>query len=148
MEKPKFLTRYCYKRVSTAVEGKSATDPQYLKDCDINEVIRRYNLGMEPRTVGGQYGDFSDVGDFSACLEKVNRVNDLFSSLPAEVRARFGHDAKAFAAFALNPENVQECIKLGIFTERQKTRTAVDAIDELKEQVTRQGTSTSTSVSA
>lgn len=107
---------------------KSMTDPQFAKDCDIYNIIRKYQAGLLPQTKPMTSGDFSEFTDFQSCLEKVNRAMELFDGLPAELRAKFNNDPREFGAFVTNPGNVDECCKLGILSRRGE-----DAFDVLKD---------------
>ena len=136
-----FLDRFNHAVVDTPCDGVSMTDPQFARECDINEVIRRYGMGLAPKTVAGQSGDFSDIGDYQACLEKVLAVDRYFADLPAELRKRFGHDSSAFAEFVRNPQNLEECIKLGILSREVKSESAVEVLQDIRKSVTPKGES-------
>lgn len=103
--------------VSPHGDEVSLTDQQYLKDCDINTIMEKYRItGALPCTVHpeGVSGDFSDLGDFQICLDKINRGKAEFMSLPSALRNRFGNDPAAYVDFVLDPANQDECIKLGL----------------------------------
>lgn len=98
-------------------DGESMTDPQYCRDCDVNHILDEFQRtgAIPPNTNGeGAYGDFSSVGDFGALMQQYTEAREMFMELPASVRARFGHDPKAFYDFVNNPENADEMVKLGL----------------------------------
>lgn len=61
-----------------------------------------------------QYGDFTNVGDYRSALEAVQRANENFMQLPAELRARWDNDPQKFLEYAHNPENLPEMRKFGL----------------------------------
>lgn len=116
MKTLKFRTKYDYPEIISPNGGVSMTDKQYRDECDIDKILKRYKAG-QPLPVSerkGSYGDFSDVGDFMSCFEKINNAREDFASLPSELRARFGNDVTAFFNFVLDPANAEECVRLGL----------------------------------
>lgn len=86
-------------------------------DADINNIVRRFGLTGElpvASRVALPEGVFYDNCDYRECLDVVNAAQKSFASMPASVRNRFGNDAAAFVEFAENPDNLDECIKLGL----------------------------------
>lgn len=85
--------------------------------CDINLIMKKYaksgDLSLLNRRVAS-YGEvFDDIGYVEA-FNRVQAVNELFASLDARTRERFGNDPKQFLAFGANPANVSELVELGI----------------------------------
>jgi len=62
----------------------------------------------------GEYGDFSGVPDYKEGLERIMAANEMFDSLPARLRDRFGNDPAKFIDFATNPENLDELRTMGL----------------------------------
>lgn len=118
----------------------SMTDPQFLKDTDINTILDRYNkTGVLPTRSGGVYADVSNLGDFADVMDRVNSARREFESMPSAIRARFGHDPVAYFEFVNDPRNTEECIKLGIKIEKVDAPTAVDLLKDIRDNVTRKG---------
>lgn len=117
-----FLTKYDHAAPVSPAGGVSMTDKQYKDECDIDVILKRYKAGQPLPTTRreGAYGDFSSVGDFMECFDKVKNAREDFENLPAEVRARFGNDVTAFYNFVLDPANVRECERLGLMTVREE----------------------------
>lgn len=132
----KFFTKYNHTDVVSPSGGVSMTDPQFLKDCDINTILDKYRAGLVPIVKPMKYGDFSEVGDFADALQRVTRAKEYFEGLPSDVRSRFGNDLTTFCDFALNPANVEECVKLGIFDAVQHEETALDVLKQINNKVT------------
>lgn len=110
----KFNERHSYKQ---EVGEVSLTQQNMAADTDINNILAKY------RTTGvlthvakyaGQYGDFSGVPDYKTGLEMVMAAEDMFMSLPANIRDRFGNDPGRFIEFATNKDNQEELQKMGL----------------------------------
>lgn len=89
--------------------------------CDINNIMKKYEkTGALPDLIKSnpQYGDFSQVGDFMNAIMIVDRAETQFEALDAHIRARFDNDPAKFLAFATDPLNVDEMVKLGLAKER------------------------------
>jgi len=93
------------------------TKQEFLEESDINVIISRYRkTGVLPNTFGdvGSYGDFSNVTNFQDAMIKIHEAEDMFMSLPANVRAKFENDPGQFLEFADNPENQDALVEMGI----------------------------------
>lgn len=114
----KFLTKFNHKKVDCPTDDlPSMTDPQYLKDCDINVVVGKFLRGAGLDNVSlhkGSFGDVSRFRDFHTMMETVNDGVKAFMEIPSEVRAKFGNDPKAFFQFATDPSNLQKLVDLGL----------------------------------
>lgn len=120
-------------------EGESMTQQSFKKECDINEIMRRFRKSGDPyylQRLGtyteGHYGDFSQVVDYRSALDAVARAAEVFGALPAKVRRRFDNDPAAFLDFCENPANAEELVQLGLATRRveqdpEKTTPQADA---------------------
>lgn len=141
---PVFHTRYNHEHPVSPHGGVSMTDQQFLPDCDINCILKQFAVKGEARAVqSGVYGDFSTIGDFRDCLERINHAKGEFEALPADLRSRFGNDPVAYVDFVLNPENVNECVKLGLRVVNMPAESAVDVLKQIKDVVTPKETSPS-----
>jgi phage internal scaffolding protein len=114
----KFNTGYTErKRVQMKPSGESMTQQHFAKDADVRNIIKQYDrTGLIANVQRGvaQYGDYSEVNEYRESLEMVNRANDNFMQLPAEIREMFGNDAGTFFEFATNPENEKKMVELGL----------------------------------
>lgn len=134
----KFRTIYNHAVVSSPCGGVSLTDQQYKRDCDINCILKQFGAtGRLPVCREGVSGDFSDIGDYQKCLDRINHAKDEFSALPSDLRARFGNDPTAYVRFCLDPANVDECVRLGLRVKpAPKEDTAVDVLKRIEKGVT------------
>jgi len=104
----------------------SRTQQQFRAECDINNILERFNItGQLPAgSVQPQYGDFSGVTDYQSALNAVMAAQDSFLALPAKIRSRFQNDPALFVEFASDEANKDEMKALGLL--REQTVQAVD----------------------
>lgn len=102
--------------VGTQIFGESLTKQEFVAECDINQVMARYQ-DSPPRPWGSppqlRYGEFADAPDFLQAQLLVKEAEDAFLAQPAVVRERFAHDPAKFLAFLHDPANRDEARKLG-----------------------------------
>lgn len=98
--------------------GPSLTHQANARECDINNIMKKYEKTgvLEHRNkFEGQYGDFTDLPqDYHASMNAVLAAGEMFMSLPAKTRVRFANDPGVFLDFVSNPENKEEMEKLGL----------------------------------
>lgn len=114
--------------------GRSVAQQQFAKECDINEIVRRFGLTGQMPTVLKlpQSGDFTGVSDFKSALDAVIAAQEGFMELPADVRDRFRNDPQRLLEFMADEKNRDEAIKLGLVSAPvERPRDAVMAIDDL-----------------
>lgn len=97
----------------------SRTKQSFRDECDINNILRQFNVtgelpinGVQP-----QYGDFSGITDYQSALNAVMAAQDSFLALPAKVRAKFDNDPALFVEFASDEANRDEMKALGLLHE-------------------------------
>lgn len=127
------------KRVQKVFSKPSKTKQSFKDECDINKIMKRFKkiMGAEYLNryqgyVGGEFGDFSMVGDYRSAIEQVNRAKEVFGALPSKVRARFSNDPAEFLDFVQNPANADEMVSLGLATKRAPTQDA-PSVTEVKQ---------------
>ena len=91
----------------------------FAEECDINNIVNRFqrNGSFPLSDVRGVYGDFSEIGTYQDALIKIQEADEMFDSLPAQVRARFDNDTAKFLEFVDEPTNVSEMLKMGLITD-------------------------------
>lgn len=99
-----------------ACEEPSLAQQQFKDECDINTILKRFNItGELPNApLSPKYGDFTGIGDYKSALDRVLAAEDEFMSLPASIRARFNNDPASLIDFLDNEENRSEAEKLGL----------------------------------
>ena len=83
-------------------------NPNYV----IERVLRGQDITLNAQPM---FGDFTDIpSSYHEALNVVTRAKQNFMLLDAKLRARFDNDPGQFVEFVSNPENKDECIKLGL----------------------------------
>lgn len=96
---------------------KGVTKQADKDGCDINLIMKRFEkTGVLPDLIKQNpvYGDFSSVPDFQSALEIVRKAETQFAALDPQIRSRFDNSAEAFLAFATDPANAAEMVKMGL----------------------------------
>lgn len=115
----KFLTAEDRRRISVEFNDQSRTKEAFKDECDINMIMRKYmKTGQLPDMIkeNPRYGNFADALDYQESLNMVLFAQEQFLALPSQVRERFGNDPAQFLAFATDPRNGGEMIKMGLAT--------------------------------
>lgn len=103
---------------SLAVQDeKDETDINYIvnKYADGQKGIATLDLGDSSQYAFLQFGDATLPGDYSTALELVSGVREEFYTLPAYVRAKFGHDPMNFISQLNNPETLEYLQREGLY---------------------------------
>lgn len=111
--------RICVETINTE---PSMTQQQFKDECDINNIIKRYNETGEflsKTSKQGQFADFSQIQDYQSMLTQVIHADEAFSSLPATTRLRFNNDPASLINFLQNEKNYDEGVKLGLISPKQ-----------------------------
>lgn len=97
-------------------QDKSLAKQSFADECDINTIVRRFNLtGELPSNVRmPTYGDFTGIFDFHSAMNAIALANESFDAMPAEVRARFHNNPAEFVAFCSDEANRDEARRLGL----------------------------------
>lgn len=93
------------------------TQQQFADECDINNIMRRYQTTGEFTHVtgkSGSYADFSEIKDYHHMVETVRYAQEAFQVLPAAIRARFKNDPGSLLEFLQDKSNMAEAIQLGL----------------------------------
>lgn len=110
--------------------GKIRTQQQFKEECDINNIMRKYQeKGILPDLIktNPRYGDFSEAPTYLEAMETIFIAQKQFAALPAKVRDRFQNDPAQFLEFVHNPENENEMVKLGLATAKPINENGVPA---------------------
>lgn len=113
----KILNGYQRKRVQRSFEGPSAAKQAMAAECDINNIMGRYQktgLLQHVNHMGGTYDALPDEIDYHTAMNQVIAAQDAFASLPSSIRNRFANDPAGFLAFVQNPDNLQEMREMGL----------------------------------
>lgn len=101
----------------TVQDEKDETDINYIvnKYADGQKGIMTLDLGDSSQYAYLQFGDATLPGDYSTALELVSGVREEFYSLPAYVRAKFGHDPMNFINRLNDPATLEYLQKEGLY---------------------------------
>lgn len=101
-------------------EEETLAKQSFKEECDINTIVRRFNVtGELPTDVRmPTFGDFTGVKDFHSAANAIAAANEAFDAMPAEVRARFRNDPALFVDFCSDEGNREEAVKLGLVKPR------------------------------
>lgn len=100
----------------------SLTQQHFAEECDINEILRRSaQTGQVPvNSKVPMYGDFTLVPkSLTEAFAVIKQANDLFTSMPWQVRERFGNDPQKMVEFLNDAKNRDEAIKLGLVVKQE-----------------------------
>lgn len=102
----------------TVQDEKDETDINYIvnKYADGHKGIATLDLGDSSQYAYLQFGDATLPGDYSTALELVSGVREEFYTLPAYVRAKFGHDPMNFISQLNNPETLEYLQREGLYS--------------------------------
>lgn len=101
----------------TVQDEKEETDINYIvnKYADGQKGIMTLDLGDSSQYAYLQFGDATLPGDYSTALELVSGVREEFYSLPAYVRAKFGHDPMNFIERLNDPATLEYLQQQGLY---------------------------------
>lgn len=104
-------------RFGLLCKDSSLTVQGDAKEADINFIVRRFGVtGELPSRL--EYVTNVDLvnapDNYQAVMAIMGEADAQFMAMPAEVRARFGHNAGAFLDFVSKEENLDEMRKLGL----------------------------------
>lgn len=101
----------------TVQDEKDETDINYIvnKYADGQKGIMTLDLGDSSQYAYLQFGDATLPDDYSTALELVSGVREEFYSLPAKVRAKFGHDPMNFISQLNDPETLEYLQREGLY---------------------------------
>lgn len=94
------------------------TSQDFKDDCDINQIMARYQrTGAidHVRTYGGSYSDIAP-GDLQTALNQVALAQQMFNDLPSKVRDFCRNDPGTFLEFVQDPRNQEQMVEFGLAT--------------------------------
>lgn len=104
-------------RVQLGFKLPSMAKQSFKKECDINEIMKKFEAGQVVGHVNryrGRYEDLPAGVDFQAALNIVADAREAFADLPSKIRTRFRNDAGYYLEFVSNPVNLPELRELGL----------------------------------
>lgn len=109
--------------------ARSRTKRSFKDECDIALIMERAKKGKAVPFASREAfcGDFDTAQDYFEVQKKKVALDEQFMKLPAEVRARFGHDAGKLIEFLCDDANAEEAVKLGILAPKELTAEQIAA---------------------
>jgi len=130
-------------RVQIMFTEPSLTKQSFKDECDINQIVKKHkpaDLMMTLEQQNGQiYADVSEIPDYQTAMDTIASANQLFASLPAQLRKRFNNDPAEYLNFVQNEENLSEAIKLGLASEKTVPETPVTLVKVVSDESTKEG---------
>lgn len=109
-------------RIATINNEKSLTQQQFKAECDVNNIMKKYEQTGEIHHLNrskGVYQDLSQFTNYQEMLHKVMDAEQAFDALPAETRKRFNNNPQELIEFLGDNKNKEEAIKLGLVEQKQ-----------------------------
>mgnify|MGYP000524301856 CR=1 FL=1 len=104
------------RRVKFFTEGETRTRQEFAKECDINEIMKKYKKGelvQHVKEYGGRYGEFVAI-DFKQAMDTVAEAQSMFETIPSNIRSKFDNDPGQFLKFATDAKNADEMREMGL----------------------------------
>ncbi len=99
--------------------GQGRTKQSHKKECDINNIMARFQKTGTVDFVNTQKPQFGDATgiEFQTAMETVAKAEEMFAELPSKIRERFNNNAQELLVFLENEENRTEAAFLGLLKE-------------------------------
>lgn len=111
-------------RVRTLNTEATMTQQQFADECDINNIVKRYERTGEivhRNQKTGIYADFTEITNYHDMMDKVLYAQDAFMTLPAKIRTKFRNDPGELLSFLQDSKNLKEAEELGLIELIQPT---------------------------
>nr|QJB21026.1 MAG: internal scaffolding protein [Microvirus sp.] len=119
--------------LSVEFEEETLTQQHFKDECDINNIVRRYEKTgflvdpLTPGTVQPMYDDFTAQQDFLEAQTLIAHASQAFDELPASLRKRFSNNPAEMLAFLEDESNREEAVKLGLVSQSNNSAGVVSA---------------------
>lgn len=100
----------------------SKTQQNMRDECDINNILKKYNrsgLVTHVNEHASDYGDYSDYEDYQSSLNSLLDAQNAFAELPSSIRKQFNNDPGEFLDFVSRPENGEKMVDLGLAVKKE-----------------------------
>lgn len=128
-----FISAYSpKKKVSITFPEEGMTKQSFKAECDINNILARYQKTGILEYVQEKQPQYADVTglDYQNALNIVIEAEQLFNEIPANIRKKFGNDPTEFLGWIQNPANEQEAIEAGFLTKKSLDATPTPPTDK------------------
>lgn len=108
------------RRSSISFEGdEGLTEQHHKKSCDMHVILRqaeKTGVLSHVNAYGGQYMDMPSGVDFHQAQNIIAEATQMFETVPADIRKKFGNDPAEYLDFMQNEENRDKMIAMGLDT--------------------------------
>lgn len=104
-------------RVTLDTGTETIVEQSHKAEVDINNIVKRAgNAELIAKVSQMQNFVYDDVtnNDFQEMMNQMIKAKESFSSVPSELRKKFGNDAAAFMDFVHDKDNEQQLIDWGL----------------------------------
>ena len=119
-------------RFKTQFNDKSKTNQKWKNKADIRYIVRKNKIArlnqINPNLVedrGQAMAVFDSSVTYHDMMNQCAAVNSAFQRLPADVQRRFSHDVRNLIDFVNDPQNKDECVKLGLLPQNIDRKSVV-----------------------
>lgn len=94
------------------------TEQSHKKECDVNEILKKYDktgLITHVAKFEGKFGDITGI-EFKEMNDIISGAKSMFETLPVEIRTYFKNDPENLLEFMEHEENREKAIELGLIS--------------------------------
>lgn len=98
-------------------EAEGMTQQHFRDECDVNKLMEQYSysdLVLHATQFKGQYGDFTCIPDYQEACNQILKAEEMFMTLPADIRVQFNNSPGEFLAFAGDEANKAKMQEMGL----------------------------------
>lgn len=95
------------------------TKQAFAEETNINAIMAKYQATGQFTHVNhnpAMYGDFSKINNLQEAIDQVDAANEIFMSLPAEVRSKFDNNPAKFIDFS-QMATAEQLLEHGVIVE-------------------------------
>lgn len=102
--------------VKTEIIGESMTKQHHQDECDINQILAKYQKTGNIAHANANEGRYQDYGpdDLLTAINIVKDARNMFDDLPSSTRKHFDNDPVKFFEFIQDPNKIEESIEMGL----------------------------------
>lgn len=114
------------KPVFREITEPSKTQQQFKEESSISYMVKKFGIANMPRPMEhfAFFADVSQIGDLADAEMQLRAAEEMFQSIPADIRARFGNDKYELLAFLEDEDNYEEGVELGILRPKDAEKPA------------------------
>lgn len=112
-------------------EGTGRTKQSFRDECNIQTILKKYQQGLPIDTgslQGEQFGDFTNMGDFTTAQRRIRVAQESFQALPSKIRSRFHNEPGELLDFMNDEENREEAQRMGLIPTPEPKREIVPSV--------------------